>query len=128
MAVGKQVTMISVSDWDKLIKETYGKEYSFQQQDGCKGRGVFSFNVPVTHTDDYMRNEIPIEVNGDIMGVSFETWKNTPPDAFDNLFEQSYQIILIWERNFYPDVSMIIDDLAKRGLLEKGEYVIDIDW
>jgi len=33
-----------------------------------------------------------------------------------------------WERNFYPDVEMIANDLHKRGILEAGEYVIDIDW
>jgi hypothetical protein len=32
----KTVQMISVQDWDKLVKETYGRPYSFQQQDDCK--------------------------------------------------------------------------------------------
>ena len=36
----KNVKMVEVSDWDKLVEETYGKIYSFQQQDGCKARGV----------------------------------------------------------------------------------------
>ena len=35
---------------------------------------------------------------------------------------------LWWERNFYPDVSMIINDLHSKGLLPAGDYSIDIDW
>lgn len=30
--------VIDVSDWDQLVMDTYGRHYSFQQQDGCKER------------------------------------------------------------------------------------------
>ena len=30
----KKVNMIDVSDFDQLVEDTYGKIYSFQQQDG----------------------------------------------------------------------------------------------
>ena len=39
--------VIEVSDWDKVVKDTYGRPYSFQQQDGSdyspalKGGGSF---------------------------------------------------------------------------------------
>ncbi len=39
-----------------------------------------------------------------------------------------WELELFWGRNFYPDVSMIIDDLYERGLLEAGDFSIDIDW
>ena len=29
--------VISVRDWDHIIQSTYGRPYSFQQQDDCKG-------------------------------------------------------------------------------------------
>ena len=35
---------------------------------------------------------------------------------------------LFWERNFYPNVNMIANDLHSKGLLESGEYIIVIDW
>jgi len=124
----KQVSIVDVQEFDKLVKETYGKPYSFQQQDGCKDRGIFYFTIPVTDLEDIDRTEIPVELNGNIMGVSFETWRNTPSNKFDENFNTSWKTKLFWHRNFYPDVSMILDNLYKRGLLEKGEYGIDIDW
>jgi len=65
-----KTNMIEVDDWDNFISDTYKKPYSFQQQEGCKSRGTFSFNVPSDYTDDdEMNDEIPIEINGEIMGV-----------------------------------------------------------
>lgn len=34
----KTIKQIDVSDWDALVTKTYGRPYSFQQQDGCKER------------------------------------------------------------------------------------------
>ncbi len=62
------------------------------------------------------------------MGVSFETWKNTPRDAFLEELKDEWRSDLFWERNFYPHFSMIVKDLYERGILEEGEYGIDIDW
>ncbi len=31
-------SVIEVSDWDKLVSETYGRPYNFQQQDGTQDR------------------------------------------------------------------------------------------
>lgn len=62
--------VISVSDWDALVEETYGRPYSFQQQDGCKPRGGFHFSVPAP-ANDHVRTSVPEVVNHDEMGVSF---------------------------------------------------------
>jgi hypothetical protein len=35
---------------------------------------------------------------------------------------------MFWDRNFYPNVQMVANDLHKKGLLEAGEYSIRIDW
>jgi len=126
----KTIKQIDVSDWDKLVEETYGKIYSFQQQDGCKDRGTETISTNSDWAGDYENTEIPFEVNGDEMGVSFETWLNTKPEDTAKHFNPDYawENRLFWKRNFYPDANMIAEDLCKRGLLEQGEYQIKIDW
>ena len=37
----REQKIIAVKDWDNLVKETYGRQYAFQQQDDCRERGVF---------------------------------------------------------------------------------------
>jgi len=46
MSIVKNVKMIDVWDWDKLVEETYGRTYCFQQQDDCRGRGIFDITIP----------------------------------------------------------------------------------
>jgi hypothetical protein len=33
-----------------------------------------------------------------------------------------------WERNFYPVIEMVGNDLHRKGLIKAGEYTIDVDW
>jgi hypothetical protein len=125
----KTVKQVSVQDWDEFVSSTYGKPYVFQQQDGCKERGTEEITVPEVYVDcDYEETEIPFEVNGREMGVSFETWLNTAPEETAKHFGSDWENNLFWERNFYPEVRMIANDLHSRGLLEPGEYSIVIDW
>jgi hypothetical protein len=126
----KTVKQIDVDDWDKLVEDTYGKPYSFQQQDGCKSRGVEYINTHDDYLEDFEDTELPFEVNGEEMGVSFETWLNTDPKETAKKFNPNYtwENNLFWERNFYPHPSMIAKDLYEKGLLEAGEYEIKIDW
>jgi hypothetical protein len=151
MIKSKTVKMIDVSDWDKLVEKTYGRPYSFQQQDGCKGRGTFNLTVPADEScDDEMNDTIPEIINGGIMGVKFEKWLERDPNeplnpTKEELTKCSYywektkkdelkwkqdksHIKLFWERNFYPDVYTVANDLYEKGLIEAGDYVIDIDW
>jgi len=124
------VKTIDVNDWDSLVMNTYGKHYSFQQQEGCQPRGKVSLTVPSEWTnEEEMHESIAEEVNGDEMGVKFETWLARdpnqplpPPDDAD------YCISMFWERNFYPDLHTVANDLYAKGLIEAGSYVIDIDW
>lgn len=126
----KSVNVIDVSDWDKLVKETYGRPYSFQQQDGCKDRGKEYITVPC-YPEDFENDTVPEIINGEEMGVSFAVWLACDPEEkkpfciseYGNDFSD-----LWWERNFYPSVSMIVNDLHAKGLLPAGEYMIDIDW
>lgn len=118
------VKMIDVGQWDKLVSEVYGKPYSFQQQEGCKPRGIFRLTIPSKYTEDEeMHDRIPERINGETMGVKFKVWLEQDPDvtgvAGDRLF---------WARNFYPDVYTVANDLYENGYIEAGKYIINIDW
>jgi hypothetical protein len=122
--------VIDVSDWEDLVQETYNRTYSFQQQDGCKERQRWRITVPVKDPKDFENDTVPEIVNHDEMGVSFKAWlERDPEQKLSNPDDQeSWSLGLWWERNFYPHVDMIINDLHARGLLEAGEYEINIDW
>jgi hypothetical protein len=115
----EKVNMVDVGDWDALVEETYGKPYSFQQQDGCKPRGVEHFSVPNHYPWDYENDTLPYKINGEEMGVSFKEWLSTNPTAYKDIF---------WERNFYLALEILADDLYQRGLIPEGEYTINVDW
>lgn len=123
--------VIDLSDWDKLVEKTYGRTYSFQQQDGCKDRGSFRFEVPSEETYDFENDTVDEVVNGEQMGVSFVAWLARDPkqklDSNDE-WEREHGLEMWWQRNFYPDIQMVANDLYKKGLLEKGKYTIHIDW
>lgn len=126
----KEIKTIDVSDWDDLVEKTYGRLYNFQQQDGCKERQHVGITVPDKYPEDYENDTVPEVVNSNKMGVSFKAWLERDPEqkltGRDDQYDWS--LGLWWDRNFYPHVSMIVNDLHSKGLLEAGEYEIDIDW
>jgi peptidoglycan hydrolase-like protein with peptidoglycan-binding domain len=129
MIKAKKKQVISVQDWDDLVEKTYGKVYSFQQQEGCKPRGTFELTVPPDHVEDYENDTVPEVINGDEMGVSFAAWLARDPKEWNGgRLEDASYLDLFWMRNFYPDVEMVATDLYNKGLLPAGEYLIDIDW
>jgi hypothetical protein len=120
--------VIDVQDWDALVAATYGRPYSFQQQDGCKRRGKESLTVSLDDPVDYEEDTVPDKINGDEMGVSFKAWLSRDPKEWSGKEGDERFLDLFWGRNFYPTADSIAHDLCKRGLIEAGEYVIDIDW
>jgi hypothetical protein len=126
----KKITQIDNSDWDDLVQKTYNKLYCFQQQDGCQDRGSYYITVPVENPEDYENDTIPFEVNGAEMGVSFKSWLETKPENTEKKFSTTskWENSMFWDRNFYPHIDMIINDLHSKGLIEAGEYEIKIDW
>lgn len=120
-------SIIDLADWDELVMNTYGKPYSFQQQDDCQDRGIVYLTVP-EEADDYPRDKVPEVINGSVMGVSFESWLARDPKEWNGKKEDKAYLNLFWDRNFYPNVQIIANDLYKRGLLPAGEYGINIDW
>lgn len=121
--------IIDVNDWDNLVEKTYGKTYCFQQQDGCQDRGIINLTIPTDYdNDDQMNDSIPEEINGEEMGVKFAVWlARDPKQLFANGIDGNY-ISMFWERNFYPELQTIANDMFKKGLIEAGNYCIDIDW
>ena len=124
----KNVKMIDALDWDKLVTKTYKKPYTFQQQDGCKIRGVFEITIPVVYPHDYGNDTVPEAVNHVEMGVSFRAWLERDPKKPVKTFEYAYQNVIWWERNFYPHIEILANDLYKKRLIEAGDYLINIDW
>lgn len=124
------IKVIEEKDWNELIMKTYGRRYQFQQQYDCQDRGYFHINIPSSDWDEesVMHNEIPEVVNGDLMGMKFNKWlerdpkKPLPNQMFD------WELEMFWDRNFYPSIYTIANDLHKMGLVPKGEYLIHINW
>ncbi len=130
MSIYRMEKVIDCSDWDSLVTNTYGRTYSFQQQDGCKGRGrerIQAMSDP-KNVYDFEDETVPDVINGDEMGVSFAAWLARDPKEWDGKAGDETFLGMFWERNFYPTAEAVAHDLVKRGLLEEGEYTIDIDW
>ncbi len=123
----KTKTVIEVSEWDSLVEKTYGRSYSFQQQDGCRGRGTVEITVP-DEADDFERESVPENLDHETMGVSFVVWLARDPKKKLPEQDADYQLELWWHRNFYPDLQMVANDLHAKGLLADGEHTILIDW
>lgn len=128
----KTINVIQLSDWNKFVSSFYGRPYDFQQQDDCKNRGTFNFKVPLDDELllDFESSEISEDANDEVYetGVPFQTWLNRDPKQPLKNQEYDFQLNLWWHRNFYPEVNMIINDLYEKGVLETGEYMIEIDW
>ena len=149
----KNVKMIDVGDWDDLVSSTYDRIYCYQQQDGCRDRGSFDLTIPCEYADSEdaeMNDSIPEVINGNEMCVKFQVWLDRDPNAPLNPSKEELKkcnyfyggseedekawkedqghIDMFWERNFYPNINVLANDLYNKGLIEAGEYVIDIDW
>ena len=126
----RNTKIIDVYDWDELVQKTYGRIYDLQQQDGCMERQHVTIKVPDT-AYDFENDTIPEVVNGNEMGVSFAAWLARDPDqklVTDDEWDREHGLDLWWQRNFYPNLQMVANDLHAKGLLEAGDYSIDIDW
>lgn len=119
--------LIADGDWDSLVTNTYGKPYIFQQQDGCQDRGTVHLKVPDA-AYDFENDTLPEEINGEEMGVSFSAWLARDPKEWNGDPEDKNYVNMFWERNFYPELQTVANDLHAKGLLPAGEYVIEIDW
>lgn len=126
----EKASIIEVSDWNEFVEDIYGKPYNFQQQSGCRDRGVFDITVPNEEMcEDELPSSIPEKINGEHMCVKFEVWENTDPQTHKQSNNWAdWETNLFWQRNFYPDINTLANDLYNRSLLEAGNYLINIDW
>ena len=124
MSLIQDVKVINSGSWDELVMKTYGRPYCFQQQDGCKERGVVYLTIP-SQAYDFENSKVN-EKDIEDMGVSFKAWLERDPNEWKGRAIEDKEIF--WQRNFYPDVQMIANDLFEKGLIESGNYLIDINW
>ena len=128
--------IVELHDWDQLVKETYNRPYSLQQQDGCMERQTIFLTIPdfeeekfvKEHLSKYIHDDIPEEINGNTMEVTLESWLKRDPSLRTENIKSNFDNQLFWHRNFYPHLQILANDLYKRGLIESGEYGIVIDW
>ena len=127
MIAHKRIIVVEESVWSNFVSTVYGRPYRLQQQEGCMERG----SIVLTVSDDafdFENASIPEEINGEAMGVSFEAWLQRDPNKPVGGHNNKWKIRMFWERNFYPDLQMVANDLHMKGLIEPGEYLIRIDW
>lgn len=126
----RQEEVIDVGDWDVIVQHVYNRPYNFQQQDDCKERQRVTITIPDV-AYDFENDNIPETVDTNEMGVSFKAWLERDPKQklqSHSQWDIDYGLEMWWERNFYPNVQMIANDLYKKGLINSGKYIIDIDW
>ena len=136
-----QITqMIKSIDWNQLVQKTYERPYNVQQQNGVMMPCSIHLSIPA-QANDFTNDAVPEIVNHQKRGVNFKAWLARDPKTPlneqlgdgnmlnpDEEFEFQWRLKLWWERNFYPDLQILANDLNNRGLLEPGEYSIIIDW
>jgi hypothetical protein len=125
----QDVKFVELDDWNRLVVETYGRRYNFQQQNGCKPRGIERITVPDYSNDWEDELHSSIENNPDVeIGFKFDVWlKRDPKQPIPNQAD-TWELDLFWKRNFYPHINSVANDLFRRGLIDAGNYVINIDW
>ncbi len=131
MLKSRLVRLVELRDWNELVVATYGRPYNFQQQRGCMNRGTEELLVEGNYKgeDFFEQTEIPETTNTYEMGVTLEAWLSRDPKQRLSEEENSdWELEMWWERNFYPDIDFLAEDMANRGVLEPGTYVINIDW
>lgn len=123
--------------WNAFVESVFGKEpntYNFQQQNGCRDRGLYLVRVFPSEEDlldeqELLDEEISYKVNGygEMFGVSLKTWLNTSKEDTKSKVGKDYLNDLFWARHFYPTIEELVAYLYKLGLLEEGDFYIEID-
>ena len=120
--------IITLQDFNELVRDVYHRPYNIQQQEGCIPRGTeVCISVPGSQSD-YENTTVPEIVNHPERGVSFDAWLTRDTKLPLASTPSLSSLNLWWLRNFYPHVSMIVNDLHVKGYIEEGTYFIDIDW
>jgi hypothetical protein len=116
----ENVKLIGETEFSRLVSETYGRPYQLQQQDNCMGQ------------DEIERVTVPdegIDIDDD---ARFAEWRDADvPDPVGVLHGETrwdWEVELYWQREYYPPLQELVNDLHERGLLPQGDYVIHASW
>jgi len=122
--------VIDEDEWSEFVSKTYGRPYHFQQQDGCRNRGVIGLTVPDNYDwESEAEDDIPEDSDDEYPNaVKFEKWLERDPKQPLKGQEYDWELSMWWQRQFYPHIETVANDLHKKGLLEAGDYLINIDW
>lgn len=126
----KTIKLIEESDWNDLVTKTYGKVYKLQQQDGCMDRQLLTIEIPFDNSceEEEMNDNISDDHQDPNMGVKFQTWLDRDPKKPLEHQQYDWELNTHWQRRFYPNLQTIANDLHSKGLIEAGEYSINVDW
>lgn len=135
--VGKPVTLIWEDDWSRLVTQVFGKPYQFQQQGEMHGQNsIYAFTVPENFDDwdiegvdrdiqEWLTKEMPrtethpAVKDGQVVYVERDRDEWPPRDLTVKLW---------WLRENYPDFDVVMCALARKGLIDPGEYALHIWW
>lgn len=116
---GETVQVIWEHDFNKVVQSVYGKPYVFQQQgDMLLGQnGYYPFTV---HSAEKYQQWDATEIDAELT-----RWLSAEPPQN----ARAFTIQLWWERENYPDIDVILYDLAyRRGLMASGRYALHVWW
>ena len=110
-----QATVLHESEFSNLVRQTFERPYSLQQQGDMHSQ------------ESFIRFDVPAELEWE-HEPSLETWlATTPPDPEDHSMA-AFTNRLRWDREFYPDLQDIANELHARGQLDAGTYVLHVWW
>lgn len=116
----EDVKLIWESELSALVTETYGRPYQLQQQGDMLAQ------------ESMTRATVPQEPDFDSDLPSLEEWSSrdvdAQPEGESSWSEHAWRRDLWWQRKFYPDLQLVLNDLHARGLLPAGDYVIHTWW
>ena len=88
----------------------------------------FHFKVP-DFAKDFKSDEVPENLDKkDQTGVSFKAWLNRDPKMKLEKQKYDFELGMWWERNFYPNLQILANDLYKKGVIEADNYTINANY
>lgn len=108
--------VLSETTFSKYVSELYGRPYQLQQQGDMLAQES-SVALIVPEPEDW--NENP----------SLAEWlAATPPEEQGLGLSELLNEEMRWERQYYPSLEAVGNDLHARGLLDVGYYIIHVSW
>ncbi|WP_043736189.1 hypothetical protein [Nocardia asiatica] len=108
---GPTVTLIDENTFSALVSHLHARPYRLQQQgDGLPQNTIVKITVPA--------------LEHDWPGIPLAEWAATPIGDYT----YPWQAETHWEREYYPCLEDVVNDLHARGLLAAGNYALHVRW